>query len=504
MNKHGSSSSSSSSVKTHPDPRRGKEFDQVLPTITTWAEVENVIFVNYPEPQDPCKAHFSFFLAAVRYAFFEQRSAVVMCIRRGRIALAYQVANENFRNRWSRDLDLIASAERLVGAPITSRPGPAGPAGSGTESKDGSGSGSGSGAAGPSALQTYEIARGKVGAGDEMSRVLPDPSSWWLNGRVVCNIPTRNVWGDFFVRELLEYVSAVCERNPDIEFDVLLNRRDCAMLPKASPLLASPYPFHEVVRCLSFYTSENHLDKPMPVVEDWLHICGKTPHPRSKADWEARLAKAVFRGSSTGHACSELNVRVRLARLGREYPELLDSTITSVCCRDGIVADHRAEGGHRKIIIATQSRRDLSHLIAPQMTMQTQFDRYRYVIYAPGHSAASRYGALLGSGCAIIRVSDPSCPCPDVWFEKELRAASWTPGERRLGRAKLEPEDADHICATVFDTLGGHGASCGSISQAVTWLRENNALARMIAENARKKYDRIMTVEYAEACFIFR
>lgn len=487
--------------KSHPDPRRGSEFNQVLPTITTWAEVERVILPVYPTPSNPANAHFVPFVSALRYVFFEQRAGVVVCIRPGgRIALAYQIANEQYENTWHQDMDLSASAERLLFASSSSSTSTSSDRAATTTStpppprkvKD--------------LVLAYEAARGRVGAGDESAHVLTDPARWWLNGRVVCNVPARNVWGDGFVREMMHYISTVCRQHPELEMDAILNRRDCALLPVRAAALRVPFPFHDIVRCFSFYTSRgNYFDRSMPVVEDWLHICGEKLHPCTHADWEARQPRAVFRGSSTGHACAELNVRIRLAKIGKEHPHLLDAAITSVCCRDGIIiSDHRAEVGRRKIVISSQSRRDLSHIIAPQMPMQTQFNTYRFVVYAPGHSAASRYGALLGSGCVVIRLNDPSCPCPDVWFEKELTAVKWSPRERRLSKVRLDPEDADHICATVFEDGGGSkrerdGSSSSSFSlvQAITWLQENNALAKMLRDNALKKYAKIMTVGYA-------
>lgn len=491
--------SSRGAIRTHPDPRKGPGFTQTLPTLTTWREVHLGLLAIYPGASGASDAPACDFLAfrrAVRYVFSTQRSAVIACVRAGRIVLAAQIANENFRNAWHRRIDWDSSARTFdrAGAEM---------AGTCSSSKD------------PEVgLEAYLQAKVRSGGADERAHILHDPARWWLNGNVVCNVPALNVWGDAFVTDVMAMVARAFEHT-HADVDLILNRRDGALLdaldPVARNIARDMRPGGGALSCLSFYTGPAFLDRPMPTTEDW-RAAVATPYTTARRPWEDRRRVAVFRGSSTGHANPDLNVRVLLARLSKRHPHLLDAGLTAVNTRDRIVAGSPALVGasasatvasgraDHKIVVSAVPRRLVDHLVVPFMDMQTQFDTYRYVIYAPGHSAASRIGALLASGCAVVYVQDPTCRCPHTWLQAHLRPVRWKPTDRRLGTSAVHPQDANIIVATVGagdDHDHGHdaGAAEDSVAQAVEWLIHNNAAAKKIRDNARELTARLMTEE---------
>lgn len=464
--------------RTHPDPRRGPGFVQSLPTLTTWREARLCLLDAYPPAETGDVLAFG---RALNYVFSEQRSAVVACVRAGRVVLAAQVANEAFRNAWHGRVDWDLSARTLhPGAePCRKRSREVEADAEADAEVEAEAQAEAQAEAG--GLGAYLLAKVRSGGADERARVLREPGRWWLNGNVVCNVPAHNVWGDAFVVDVMDMIGHAF-RGTAVDADLILNRRDGALLDACSPVARNIARDAEagILSCLSFYTGPGFLDRSMPTAEDWRAT--NSPYPTSRRPWDDRHAVAVFRGSSTGHANPDLNVRVRLAKLSKMYPHLLDAGLTAINTRDRIVAGSASGSDDRRIVISAMPRRAVAHLTMPFMDMQTQFDTHRYVIYAPGHSAASRIGALLASGCAVVYVQDPTCRCPHTWVERNLRPVRWRPSDRRLGVAAVQPQDANVIVANAHAL---DDKDQPQVVQAIEWLIHNNAAAKKLRDNAR-------------------
>jgi hypothetical protein len=119
--------------------------------------------------------------------------------------------------------------------------------------------------------------------------------------------------------------------------------------------------------------------------------------------------------------------------------------------------------------------------LAPYMAMHDQIAKYRYLIYVDGHCASNRYGALMLSGRVILKVDTEIGEDGGVqWlFNGLVPARVHANGEVDL------PEGADHFrINTSYDNL----------IPTITYLRENDGIAKMVAACSRSKAPSIHTI----------
>ena len=250
-------------------------------------------------------------------------------------------------------------------------------------------------------------------------RVIQREDEWWSNGHLLCNVRSPQVWGDHFLRELHEMLEATCERHEVADAEFFLNKRDFPHLRVDHT--KEPYPlfesmemqhnrFRHLCPILSFYTAPDFADIPLPLPQDW------TPPPELEQDdgpaWSDRVPTAFFRGSATGAGTTpETNQRLRLAQMSQSESRqhdgvpLLDAGITSWNMRDkksaGQPVDH--------------IRPDQLEIgLQPYVPLVSQ-RRYRYLIYADGHCAASRYSQMMRSGSLILKVESRGAG-HQLWF----------------------------------------------------------------------------------------
>lgn len=341
------------------------------------------------------------FFAALRSAFDRHRAAVLVVIRRGRVVLFQPFANDR---AW-RSAAFRPWVERET------REGGAAPHPESAFERE------------AAAVGRYAAAKAAA-CGQAAEAMIPDPSRWWLNGHVVCNVRPANVWGDYQLREYLDMMRHAAALQPTLELDVLLNRRD-------APLLVRPAPPHRPgLQVLSAYTSERAGDLPMPLADDWAAAAVPAvpavparapafPLPHSRPD-----ARAVFRGSSTGRGVTaEDNLRLRLCLWAcREAPELFDCRITRVNTRDQLAAGGRVVHPCARAIEA--ELRAAGAWAAP-VPLEEQARRYRAAVYVRGHQAASRLGALFRLGFLVLALHPEGeafdAPGWRPWFWPRLR-----------------------------------------------------------------------------------
>lgn len=259
--------------------------------------------------------------------------------------------------------------------------------------------------------------------------VIQDTRRWWCNGRIVCNeLPPKHkpIWSLRNVPELTEMLEAAAALDPTLQGVFLLNKRDFPMMledPAVDPLLwarGADWPlcdgaaprlrrcqFREMTPCLSYYVGPGWRDLPMPLPEDW---AAEPPaaDPPNLASLEPR---AVFRGSLTGPL--EGNQRLGIVRLGERHPELLDAAMTRGSERDRF---HPVDG-----------LRFASGVVPGRSMTRAEQCRFRGLVYADGHVAASRLGWMLGSGCVVLRVlPERRNPAPEMWYTPMLRGDEHT------------------------------------------------------------------------------
>jgi hypothetical protein len=252
-------------------------------------------------------------------------------------------------------------------------------------------------------------------------RIIQKEEEWWANGHLICNVRSSQVWGEHFMAELRQMLEGLCERYVVADAEFFLNKRDFPHLSQDGQ--QEPYPFFadtplemnafsSYCPILSFYTSTQHADLPMPLPQDWSGAREQEQEPAAEVAWSDKIATAFFRGSATGVGITpETNQRLRLATLSGEWTEqhegvpLLDAGITSWNTRD-----KKAQGEPVRHIQPDT----LSITLQPYVPLAAQ-RRYRYLLYVDGHCAASRYSQLMRTGSTILKVASQS-QASELWF----------------------------------------------------------------------------------------
>lgn len=432
--------SGGSGTRTHPDPRR-HNMDQTLPTLITWEEVTQHILRPWTSGINVDQDRF---VRTVRLLFEHVRSFIVVSIRSGTLDLAFQVANNSFRNDWSERLTLSDAR----GRPISS-------------------------------VDEYLAHKDRTMGSREAKRALRDANAWWTNGSVLCNVPSTKVWGDSFVADLVSLISRAGRRFGG-DVDIVINRRDFPLLSsvntEAEPNFralhmteGSPRRRAGVRRLdaapllpvLGFYTSFIFADVAIPVAEDIKLAASDDVLQRGaeRLAYDSFLKRepvAVFRGSNTGrHGGVQ---RIELAK--RSKADLLDAKITAASKRDELVGDGTIRLPHRL-------PRDI---IGKRLPMKEQFDRYRYVVYVCGHSAASRLGAILASGCLLIMVEAPPKTADRTWLHPFLSGVT-----HDMAETEGVCRTATHLC--VKEDLS-------DLEDAIRWSQHHPGKAHTLASNA--------------------
>lgn len=176
--------------------------------------------------------------------------------------------------------------------------------------------------------------------------------------------------------------------------------------------------------------------------------------------WEDKKEVAFFRGNATGGGTTpETNQRLRLAKIGHDTRSpLLDVGVTGYNLRD------------KKLFGSpmTFAREDELPPKVPAVPMYEQ-GKYKYIVYVDGHCAANRYAFLMKLGVVILRVASV-CEASELWFFPLLSAHDIAAGQEVVG---------DHILIK---------PDLSDLIEKVEWCKANDAAARRIAENSKRKY----------------
>ena len=312
----------------------------------------------------------------LRYMFYHLRCGIYVMIRNGRLRMLVPFANSLYRNNWPA---LTFDAD--------------------------------------SRHQYYHRKDLQYGVRE---RIIQKEEEWWANGHLICNVRSSQVWGDHFMGELRQMLEGMCERYTVSDAEFFLNKRDFPHL--SSDGQKEPYPFFadtpleidafsSYCPILSFYTSEQHADLPMPLPQDW-SAARQDDDKDESMPWTDKIATAFFRGSATGVGTTPAtNQRLHLATLSVEWTEqhkgvpLLDAGITSWNTRD-----KKAQGEPVRHIQPDT----LSITLQPYVPLAAQ-RRYRYLLYVDGHCAASRYSQLMRTGSVILKVAS-QVQASELWF----------------------------------------------------------------------------------------
>lgn len=356
-------------------------------------------------------------LNTLRYMFFHMRCGVFVAIQNGALAMFVPFVNSQFKNNFVKGLSLPLGVPRERGA-------------------------------------------------------IRDPTRWWANGNILCNVMPENIWGASYLKEAQEIIRFTCERHrvPDVEF--FFNKRDHPQLRlnltepyRALFVAADPPPLRReryatYAPIVSFFVGDAFADLAFPTKDDW---CAWPPE-EELPPWHSRKPAAFFRGTATGaNVTPETNQRLRLATMADEQ---LDVGIVGWNAREKIV------NGVQRVIDSAA----LSKIITLRpRTQPFEAMHYQYALYLAGHSAAARYSTLMRLGVAILRVTPLEEVEADVlWFFGSLVAADLPAS---LAAGHLVPPNADHLLIR---------ADLSDLRGALTGLLSCSAIGAAMAENALK------------------
>lgn len=289
-------------------------------------------------------------------------------------------------------------------------------------------------------------------------RQIMDPSQWWANASLGCDIPSRNLWSrhrdlDF----ILPWIRRAAQQDPPVRsVQFMLNVRDKAMIPldparapdafayaDGQGRLEPALQFQNKLPTLSHYTGAAYLDIGFPT-RLALELASRPPMPVVPWD-QKRGGLAVFRGSSTNQQ------RVHLVLEARAMPELLDASLTGW--------NQRWYFDRKRGIVNPPASppRELRGLVGRQHRLNyEQQSAFKVVVIVCGWSAPDRWVACMQLNCAILYVKPTGqVECPDVWFTDLLKE-----GENYF---TVRPDLSD-------------------LRQKLEWCRDNDDACRAMAE----------------------
>lgn len=395
-------------------------------------------------------------LNTLRYLFFHTRCGVWVSVRGGVVALFMPFANAQYSNTFGRRVCL--TERRLTVAEYA-------------------------------AHKARELHR-------RPERLLPNPSQWWLNGGIVCNVMPDNVWGEEYLFAIRDMLDETCAAHAVPDCDFFINKRDYPQLRReqgldayeaftGTPRLARET-YSTYTPVFSFYTGKDMADIAMPTTDDWA-VAVQACLPPGSSDFFATAgcgplsgvadARAVFRGTATGRGVTPAtNARLRLAEFGAANGDIVDAGVTGYNVRDRVV---KVDGGgaEEAVVVVDFVKPDDPALPrrVPFVPMREQVDRFRYIVYVDGHCAASRYGTLMHTGRVVLRVeSEHADTSGTLWLFRSLRGVRVLPS----GEVEGDVAEADHFVVS---------PCLANLRATVLYLRAHEAECDLVVANARAR-----------------
>lgn len=203
------------------------------------------------------------------------------------------------------------------------------------------------------------------------------------------------------------------------DIDCFLNKRDFPVLKKdrtepyenlhgstQREMFDKRYVHDKYSPILSASKSDRFADVLIPSYEDWLRATYQDdgrliisslkqfPDIRVETDFDQKVPKAVFRGSTTGLGIDNVtNQRLRALYIAKQNPTLLDVGITKWNCR---IRKHMLQKQPQTI------ERPDDYETVEFMSLQQQTNKYKYILNLEGHTAAFRLAYELSSNSVVL------------------------------------------------------------------------------------------------------
>lgn len=378
--------------------------------------------------------------------------------------------------------------------------------------------------------QYYEIKRAYFQGRSELySDVEKDTSKWSANNCMISNVFGKNQWGDSFLIELKSMIEEAVYRSdvdvPDIEF--FINKREFPYLRRDGnepyiDLIGEEKPLPDKYRngpylpILSFSSTPDMLDVPIPTPTDWLmsqqiardsldedydggylarHCSQEYPLQKmAQTSWSSKKSKAVFRGSSTGCGVSaDSNPRIRLCEISEALeasdPDLIDAKLTSWNMRDRKMGDQ--DMTYQKGIVDEAHRQTLQEkkLEVDQYTITANRNNnlsiekqagYKYVFCLDGWAADYQLSSLMLTGSLVIRIA--SVNHYSLWIDSRLSGAEFfdANGDVIIDQSLKQNPECDHLVVP-------SNFNQEQIERVIKWCRSNDGIVKQIAEKSLEK-----------------
>ena len=335
-----------------------------------------------------------------------------------------------------------------------------------------------------------------------------DISQWWANnGGIIDNEQERRMWGDAYLVHVKDMLENVLKYRRVYDCQFFFNKRDHPYLRYHHKHgkyfnLVEPYDFLFDVKntplknqfntyspVLSFYVGDDFADIPIPVTEDWELAVGKVfptkcndinlpiKREQNQHEWKDKINTAFFRGTATGSGTKiNNNQRLQLAFLSSiwkkdvRYNEnnpvdrtlYLNAGVSSWNIRD------KKEFGEKMTFI----RPNFFPFKKAKFVEMSEQLKYKYIIYAQGHSAASRYSFLMISGNVILKIQS-TCNAPYMWYFPLLKS------DEDIGGWK----EADHVFVK---------SDMSNLAEKILWCKTHDEECKKIVSNARNMYEKYL------------
>lgn len=149
--------------------------------------------------------------------------------------------------------------------------------------------------------------------------------------------------------------------------------------------------------------------------------------------------------------------------------KLLDAGITGFNARDKKLIGHPM----------THTKREEIGIQKSDYIPMYEQGKFKYILYIEGHCAANRYSFLMRLGSVIFKVAS-KCEASEIWYFPLLK-----PYEGGLdNNLPVEEDGADHITIK---------ADYSDLREKILWCRQNDEKCRMIAQNAKNRWQRCIS-----------
>lgn len=304
------------------------------------------------------------------------------------------------------------------------------------------------------------------------NRVEQDPAKWSINN---CLFKEKKgaLEGDQSYSELRYFLEYLLTKRSVPNSLLLFNVRDFPVVRKDFQ-----HPYYSIVPpgtkinekyqsemfpVISFCSHQDFLDLAVPTSEDIRRIFPTKYFPdrcdnayesdvKLNRDWETKVDKAFFRGSTTGCAVGEENMRIKVHLLSRKYPELLDCAVVGI-------NDRIRKPQYNKDIVNPHFEKDIGE--PGKFADNINKSNHKYILNLDGHSRAYRLSGELNYNSVVLLQTSPFV----LWFEHLLKP--W------IHYIPIAPDLEDLV-------------------EKVKWCQANDDKCRNIAEAAGKLYTKFL------------